>query len=56
MFIITLTYQKPVEEVDAAMEAHRAYLREQFEQGRFLMSGRKVPRDGGVIRGLRAAL
>jgi uncharacterized protein YciI len=49
MFVIALTYLKPMAEVDAALDAHRAFLREQYDQGRFLMSGRKVPRDGGVI-------
>ena len=49
MFIITLTYLKPAEEIDALLGAHREFLREQYDNGTFLMSGRLVPRTGGVI-------
>ncbi|WP_317204995.1 YciI family protein [Janthinobacterium sp.] len=59
MFIVTLTYLRPPEVIDAALEAHRVFLREQYAAGVFLMSGRLEPRTGGVIlaHGLeRAAL
>jgi uncharacterized protein YciI len=49
MFIITLTYLKPAEEIDKLLAAHREYLREQYANGMFLMSGRQVPRTGGII-------
>ena len=49
MFIISLTYIKPLEEVDALLEEHVTYLKEQYTLGHFLASGRKVPRTGGVI-------
>ena len=49
MFIITLTYLKPAEEIDQLLAAHREYLREQYDNGMFLMSGRLVPRTGGII-------
>ncbi|MGA9047227.1 YciI family protein [Sulfuricurvum sp.] len=49
MFIISLTYIKPLEEVDALLEEHVEYLKEQYRLGNFLASGRKVPRDGGII-------
>ncbi|WP_395406942.1 YciI family protein [Pseudoduganella sp. UC29_106] len=49
MFIITLTYLKPAEEIDKLLAAHREYLREQYDNGMFLMSGRLVPRTGGII-------
>jgi len=49
MFIITLTYLKPAEEIDALLAAHRAFLQEQYDNGVFLMSGRMVPRTGGII-------
>jgi len=49
MFIVTLTYLKPVEEIDALMDAHVAWLRAQYEAGLFIASGRRVPRTGGVI-------
>lgn len=49
MFIISLTYIKPLEEVDTLLEEHVDYLKEQYALGNFLASGRKVPRTGGVI-------
>ncbi|NUP19590.1 MAG: hypothetical protein HOZ81_26610 [Streptomyces sp.] len=49
MFVLELTYTAPVEDVDAVLEAHVAWLDAQYEAGVFLASGRKNPRDGGVI-------
>ncbi|NUT40420.1 MAG: hypothetical protein HOV86_10565 [Thermoactinospora sp.] len=49
MFVLELTYTAPIEDVDAVLEAHVAWLDELYEQGVFLASGRKNPRDGGVI-------
>ena len=49
MFVLLLTYTKPLEEVDALMRDHMAWLNEHYEAGRFLVSGRQVPRSGGVI-------
>lgn len=49
MFIVTLTYLKPVEEIDALMDAHVAWLKSHYEGGLFIASGRRVPRTGGVI-------
>ena len=44
-----LTYVRPLEEVDALMREHMAWLREHYAAGRFVVSGRQVPRTGGVI-------
>lgn len=52
MFVIELIYKVDLAEIDAAMGAHMTYLRQQYAQGRFLVSGRKVPRDGGIILAL----
>ena len=49
MFLLLLTYVKPLAEVDALMRDHMAWLNEQYEAGRFLVSGRRIPRTGGVI-------
>lgn len=49
MFVLELTYTAPLEAVDAVLPAHVAWLDEQYERGVFLASGRKNPRDGGVI-------
>ncbi|MDQ0792718.1 YciI family protein [Streptomyces sp. B1I3] len=49
MFILELTYTAPVERVDALLPDHVAWLDTQYEAGVFIASGRKEPRDGGVI-------
>lgn len=49
MFVLELTYTAPLDAVDAVLEAHVAWLDEQYAAGHFLASGRKNPRDGGVI-------
>ncbi|MFH8731150.1 MULTISPECIES: YciI family protein [unclassified Streptomyces] len=49
MFVLELTYTAPVERVDPLLEAHVAWLDEQYEAGVFIASGRKNPRDGGII-------
>ncbi|MFF3246631.1 YciI family protein [Streptomyces sp. NPDC002870] len=49
MFVLELTYTAPVERVDELLEAHVAWLDALYEEGVFIASGRKNPRDGGVI-------
>lgn len=49
MFIVLLTYIVPIERINELLEAHRAFLRTQYEAGRFLASGPQNPRTGGVI-------
>jgi uncharacterized protein YciI len=49
MFVIELLYKSPLSEIDASMGAHLAFLKKYYAAGRFLVSGRKVPRDGGII-------
>jgi uncharacterized protein YciI len=49
VFVLLLTYVKPLPEVDALMREHVAWLKEQYDAGRFLVSGRRIPRIGGVI-------
>ncbi|MFG2433633.1 YciI family protein [Streptomyces sp. NPDC048508] len=49
MFVLELTYTAPLEAVDAVLEAHVAWLDQRYAAGSFLASGRKNPRDGGVI-------
>jgi uncharacterized protein YciI len=49
MLIISLTYTAPLERIDEHLAAHRAFLDAQYARGIFLLSGRKVPRDGGII-------
>jgi uncharacterized protein YciI len=49
MFIINLHYIVPLEELDQHMAAHVKYLKKYYKADVFLMSGRKVPRTGGII-------
>ena len=49
MFVVELIYKAPLAEIDAAMRAHMAFLRKHYADGHFLVSGRKIPRDGGII-------
>jgi uncharacterized protein YciI len=49
MFVIELIYKVDLKKIDAHMKAHVAFLNKYYASGHFLVSGRKVPRDGGVI-------
>ncbi len=49
MFVLILTYTKPIEQVDAFLAEHRAYLAEKYKTGHLFASGSQVPRTGGVI-------
>ena len=49
MFIVSLTYISEMPEINKYLEAHIEYLDKYYEVGIFLASGRKVPRNGGVI-------
>ncbi len=49
MFIVSLTYKADIEDVDKHLDAHVAYLKQEYAAGSFIASGRKVPRSGGVI-------
>ena len=49
MFLIELTYKAALAEIDRHMKAHVAFLNRHYAAGRFVVSGRKVPREGGII-------
>jgi uncharacterized protein YciI len=49
MFVIELIYKVDLAEIDANMSAHVAFLNKYYASGNFLISGRKIPRDGGII-------
>jgi len=49
LFIIELIYKAPLPKIDAAMKAHVAFLNRYYASGHFVVSGRKIPRDGGII-------
>lgn len=49
MFIVTMTYKKPLSVVDQFVAAHRAYLDIGYQQNFLIASGPKNPRDGGIL-------
>ena len=49
MFVIELVYKAGLDAIDAHMAAHVTFLKKYYKSGNFLVSGRKIPRDGGVI-------
>ncbi|MDT8911522.1 YciI family protein [Amycolatopsis sp. PS_44_ISF1] len=49
MFVVLLDYVAPTEEIDRALPDHREWLTKHYEQGRFLASGPRDPRVGGVL-------
>ena len=49
MFVIELIYKADLAQIDAHMTAHVRFLKKYYAAGNFLVSGRKIPRDGGII-------
>jgi uncharacterized protein YciI len=47
--IVLIRYRRPLEEVIAIQEQHRAYLRSLKEQGLLIASGPLEPRSGGAL-------
>ena len=49
MYIVSLNYVKAVSEVEKYLEEHIKFLEKYYGMGKFICSGRKNPRTGGVI-------
>ena len=49
MFVIDLVYKADLAKIDAHMAAHMKFLKKYYAAGNFVVSGRKIPRDGGII-------
>jgi uncharacterized protein YciI len=49
LYVITLTYVRPLEEVDVHLDTHRAWLAEHTRGGRILVAGPLEGRTGGVL-------
>ena len=49
MFIVDLKYKVPLEEIYSHMGEHMKFLRKYYKLNKFLASGRKVPRTGGIF-------
>jgi uncharacterized protein YciI len=49
MFIIELTYKAALAQIDQHMTEHVKFLKKHYASGNFVVSGRKIPREGGII-------
>lgn len=49
LYVAVLYYVCPLEEIDALLPAHREWLKKGYDDGVLIASGRREPRDGGVI-------
>lgn len=49
IFIASLTYTVPIEQIDTLLAAHLEWLKAGYASGHFLAWGPKEPRDGGLI-------
>ncbi|REG99661.1 YciI family protein [Flavobacterium aquicola] len=49
MFIVSLSYKKDPSEVDKFIEPHLQFLDKYYSEKKFIFSGKKNPRTGGVI-------
>lgn len=49
MFLIDINYKVPFEKVEPYFEPHIAFVRKYVAEETFLLTGKKVPRSGGVI-------
>ena len=49
MFVIVLTYKKPLEIIDQYLFEHRAFLDQGYASNFFITSGPQNPRTGGII-------
>jgi uncharacterized protein YciI len=49
MYVVSLTYKVPEEIVDFHLPAHVTWLQDAFDQGIFMVAGRKIPRTGALL-------
>ena len=49
MFFILIEYKVPFEQVEPYLEKHILFVRTYVDSGVFLLTGKKIPRTGGVI-------
>jgi len=49
MFVLNLTYIKPINDVEKNLPLHISFLDKYYTNEKFICSGRKNPRTGGII-------
>ncbi len=48
-FVVEIIYKVPLAKIEELTESHRKYLQIGYQKGSLLVSGPKVPRDGGIV-------
>lgn len=49
MFLILVTYKKPLEDIERFLPAHISFLDKYYAENKLIFSGRRTPRVGGMI-------
>jgi uncharacterized protein YciI len=49
MFVVTISYTAPMDQIDARRAEHREWLDSHISSGLFLVTGPMIPRSGGVL-------
>ncbi|WP_163713994.1 YciI family protein [Mangrovibacterium lignilyticum] len=49
MFLISIEYKVPFEEVEPHLASHIQFVKRYYDDRKFLLTGKKVPRTGGII-------
>ena len=49
LFVVDIEYTVPFKQVQTVIAPHMDFVKQAYEDGRFVSSGAKVPRTGGVI-------
>lgn len=49
LFVVDIEYVVPFEQIEPVLSPHMAFIKQGYAEGRFLASGPKNPRTGGVI-------
>ena len=49
MFVLISRFQKPLDEINRTLPLHGQWVQQQYESGRFLVSGRREPPIGGIV-------
>jgi len=49
MFLISIEYKVPFEQVEPHLERHILFVQKYVDSGVFLLTGKKIPRTGGII-------
>ena len=49
MFLVTITYTRPIEEIEARTVEHREWLDQHIASGLLILAGPLVPRTGGIL-------